>query len=402
MLHERFRKKDILGIGFAIAGAVTIVLSSKSENKSLNPHQFIRAVSQPAFFIYAFISLGFIIVLVVLSRTRAGDKYLAVDILICALCGGFTVLSVKAFSSFLTQDFVECFKQWPTYPVLAVLAVTAVMQIIFLNKALRRFESRVVVPTQFVSFTISAITGSAILYRDFEDVQLGKVVAFFFGCALVFLGVVFLTSSKQTNTDQHPANDTSQSMSSLEEDFTDSQITNPSIEAHSRLLDGVAISSHPPSTATTYNLSTSPNRAGRVLRKYNSIGMLPSRTGGASTALATPIRTARPPTLAPSKLFSPGYLLIAGSGFRDFGWDDGDDENRHGNLNEDLEAGLTHEDSASGSSEGSTEDVQRGGLETLLDAEAVGAERGREFIGDENEEQDQMTQSALMRRSGTI
>lgn len=52
------------------------------------------------------------------------------------------------------------------------------MQIIFLNKALRSFESRVVVPTQFVSFTISAITGSAILYRDFEDVQLGKVVAF--------------------------------------------------------------------------------------------------------------------------------------------------------------------------------------------------------------------------------
>lgn len=52
------------------------------------------------------------------------------------------------------------------------------MQIIFLNKALQRFESRVVVPTQFVSFTISAITGSAILYRDFEDVQIGKVVAF--------------------------------------------------------------------------------------------------------------------------------------------------------------------------------------------------------------------------------
>lgn len=36
MLHERFRKKDIVGIGFSIAGAVTIVLSSKSENKSVS------------------------------------------------------------------------------------------------------------------------------------------------------------------------------------------------------------------------------------------------------------------------------------------------------------------------------------------------------------------------------
>lgn len=35
MLHERFRKKDVLGIAFSIAGAVTIVLSSKSENKSV-------------------------------------------------------------------------------------------------------------------------------------------------------------------------------------------------------------------------------------------------------------------------------------------------------------------------------------------------------------------------------
>jgi drug/metabolite transporter (DMT)-like permease len=35
MLHERFRKKDIVGIGFSIVGAVTIVLSSKSSNKSV-------------------------------------------------------------------------------------------------------------------------------------------------------------------------------------------------------------------------------------------------------------------------------------------------------------------------------------------------------------------------------
>lgn len=36
MLHERFRKKDVVGIAFSIVGAVTIVLSSKSENKSVS------------------------------------------------------------------------------------------------------------------------------------------------------------------------------------------------------------------------------------------------------------------------------------------------------------------------------------------------------------------------------
>lgn len=45
--------------------------------------------------------------LAVLSRTKAGDKYLAIDIILCALFGGFTVLSTKAFSSFLTLMFLN-------------------------------------------------------------------------------------------------------------------------------------------------------------------------------------------------------------------------------------------------------------------------------------------------------
>lgn len=45
--------------------------------------------------------------LITLSHTRIGDKYLAIDILITALAGGFTVLSTKAFSSFLTKSFLD-------------------------------------------------------------------------------------------------------------------------------------------------------------------------------------------------------------------------------------------------------------------------------------------------------
>jgi drug/metabolite transporter (DMT)-like permease len=85
MLHEKFRKKDVLAIGLSIIGAVTIVLSSKSENKSvrafytlnrkcflwiaadrtfalqLTPKQFIHAVSQTAFVVYSFVTLGLIV-----------------------------------------------------------------------------------------------------------------------------------------------------------------------------------------------------------------------------------------------------------------------------------------------------------------------------------------------------
>jgi hypothetical protein len=53
----------------------------------------------------------------------------------------------------------------------------------------------VVIPTFFVSFNLSAIVGSAILYGDFEDVQVHQVTTFLYGCATTFVGVFFLTWS---------------------------------------------------------------------------------------------------------------------------------------------------------------------------------------------------------------
>jgi magnesium transporter len=71
--------------------------------------------------------------------------------------GGFTVLATKAFSSFLTLIFLDTFKYWITYPILFVLISTAFVQVNFINKALQRFESRVVIPSQFMSFALSTI-----------------------------------------------------------------------------------------------------------------------------------------------------------------------------------------------------------------------------------------------------
>lgn len=54
---------------------------------------------------------------------------------------------------------------------------------------------KVVIPTFFVSFNLSAIVGSAILYGDFENVQVHQLTTFLYGCATTFLGVFFLTRS---------------------------------------------------------------------------------------------------------------------------------------------------------------------------------------------------------------
>lgn len=84
------------------------------------------------------------------------------------------------------------------------MVVTAILQIKYLNKALQRFDSTEVIPTQFVLFTVSAIIGSAVLYHDFDGMDMQQLSRFMSGCAVEFLGV-YLITSKRTKRIHTPA-----------------------------------------------------------------------------------------------------------------------------------------------------------------------------------------------------
>jgi hypothetical protein len=91
-----------------------------------------------------------------------------------------------------------------TYLLAAILIFTAIMQIKYINRALQRFDATQVIPVQFVTFTLSVILGSAVLYRDFERTSGEDAGKFVGGCAMTFLGVWFITSGrKQRDDDDH-------------------------------------------------------------------------------------------------------------------------------------------------------------------------------------------------------
>jgi hypothetical protein len=99
----------------------------------------IRAVTRQPFVIYASVCAVLIVVFGVLSAGPASKKYVFVDVGLCALFGayhvasgartakltsalegGFTVLATKAVSTLLSLYWIEIFKDWLTYPVVAV------------------------------------------------------------------------------------------------------------------------------------------------------------------------------------------------------------------------------------------------------------------------------------------
>ena len=116
--------------------------------------------------------------------------------------GGYTALSTKGVASLLSGSLWRALTFPITYLLAFILVTTAIFQIRYLNRALQRFDSTQVIPTQFVIFTISVIVGSAVLYRDFESADGERVGKFVGGCALTFSGVYLITSGRGSREDE--------------------------------------------------------------------------------------------------------------------------------------------------------------------------------------------------------
>lgn len=201
MLKERFRQRDFWGVLVAIGGAVLVVLSANQDEKKLGPGQLLRDIKRWEFLVYIIITLVFIVALMIASP-KYGERTILIDLGLVGLYGGYTALSTKGVASLLSTSLYRAF-QYPIFYILVLVLVgSAVLQVRYLNKALQNFDSTQVIPTQFVLFTLSVITGSAVLYRDFETTDLDHVVRFICGCLLTFGGVYLITSGRRNQDNE--------------------------------------------------------------------------------------------------------------------------------------------------------------------------------------------------------
>jgi len=195
LLHEPLIALDLVGLALAVVGAVAVVSSvGPSHAEPLGPRALWAALLRPTFVVYAGAALVLGLVLVLVCHSPLGHRSLLAHIGVCGVFGGFTVLATKGVSSLLVHAPSAPLLRTPLfYLLLAVLVSTALLQLVYLNRALQRFDSRHVIPTQFVLFTVSTIVGSSILYRDLAALSWTRCAAFVGGCACTFLGVFVLT-----------------------------------------------------------------------------------------------------------------------------------------------------------------------------------------------------------------
>ncbi|TKX25623.1 magnesium transporter NIPA-like protein 1 [Elsinoe australis] len=224
MLHESFRKRDALGVLIAVGGCVVVVLSASGSNPKLDADQIWKLISTWEFETYFGITL-FLIVVLMAASNKYGEKSILIDLGLVGLFGGYTALSTKGVASLLSNTIWRIVTFPVTYLLVAILVFTAVMQIKYINRALQRFDSTQVIPTQFVMFTLSVIIGSAILYRDFERRSAGDAAKFFAGCALTFLGVWCITSGRSKDNahdEEEGSSDEEEGIHLVDDEATDS------------------------------------------------------------------------------------------------------------------------------------------------------------------------------------
>ena len=201
LLKEPFRHRDLLGVILSIGGAVTIVASAEKSQPKLGPGDLLNAVKKTEFLVWLASTCVIGVALAALSG-RYGQKYVLVDLGLAAVLGAYTVLCTKAISSLLSTCSYCAFTYPITYPLAAILALTAVLQVKYVNRALRFFDATLVVPTQFVLFTLSVVVGSAVMYEDFERVGGDGVVRFVAGCMVTFCGVWVVSSERARSREE--------------------------------------------------------------------------------------------------------------------------------------------------------------------------------------------------------
>lgn len=207
--------------------------------------------------------------------------------------------------------FLDCFNYSITWFMLVVMLVTAILQIIFLNRALQRFDSKHVVPVQFVLFTIMAVVGSTTLYGDFKNLSSAQVGNFVFACGFIFTGVYILTRDgssveqptyrerREFRSMYHSPTLTPVLEESLESSDLAESIVSRTIEPRDSMrIEGSSVEYNPfsesnrftsPTSWKSLQFSFSPPNA-RVLRRQRS-----------------------QPILFPRAFGTPGYYLIANS-----------------------------------------------------------------------------------------
>ncbi|KAI7816199.1 magnesium transporter, partial [Gamsiella multidivaricata] len=197
-LRERLNLQGKVGCAQCIIGATIIVLHAPEQAAVKTIQEFQHYMVQPGFLVWMIFIIIFSLALIFKAGPKWGREHMMIYIGVCSLIGSLSVVATQALGAAIVHNISTGepqFNNWFIYFVIVFMVITLLTEINYLNKALNLFNTAMVTPTYYVTFTSTTIITSAILYQGFAA-SVTDILTVCFGFLVICGGVLLLQTSK--------------------------------------------------------------------------------------------------------------------------------------------------------------------------------------------------------------
>lgn len=200
-LKEELGVLGKMGCAICLMGSVIIVLHAPPDKEIQTVDEILNYATQPGFLFYSFMVTVYSLFMIYKIVPKYGHTNPMIYISICSTVGSISVMSIKAFGIALKLTLAgnNQFTHISTYVFVLVVAVCIVTQMNYFNKALDQFDTSIVNPLYYVTFTTFTLVASFILFKGFNTALAVNIISLLIGFLIIFSGVYLLNISRKEN-----------------------------------------------------------------------------------------------------------------------------------------------------------------------------------------------------------
>lgn len=190
-----------MGCAICLMGLVIIVLHAPPDKEIETVDEILNYATRPGFLFYAFMVSAYSLFMIYKIVPNYGHTNPMIYISICSSVGSISVMAIKAFGIALKLTLLgnNQFTHALTYLFIGVVALCIVTQMNYFNKALDQFDTSIVNPLYYVTFTTFTLAASFILFQGFNTTSAVNIISLLIGFLVIFSGVYLLNISRKDN-----------------------------------------------------------------------------------------------------------------------------------------------------------------------------------------------------------
>uniref|UniRef100_A0A3P9HUH6 NIPA like domain containing 3 n=1 Tax=Oryzias latipes TaxID=8090 RepID=A0A3P9HUH6_ORYLA len=205
-LHEKSKPKEfakhygliILGYFITAGGTYLFVSFGPNSHEKLEAENIVKHIVGWPVLLYLLLEIILFCLLLYFHKQRRVN-YLVVILLLVALLGSVTVITVKAVSGMLVLSIEGNIQlDNPIFSVMFVCMMAAVIfQARFLSQACKLHDSSLVMSVNYILSTVFAVVAGAVFYLEFNKEEVLNICMYVLGSVLCFLGVFLMTKNRK-------------------------------------------------------------------------------------------------------------------------------------------------------------------------------------------------------------